>query len=236
MSKKIVGLICAMEVEIQKYFEILTYVKEETILNHHFFLYQKGDYDFVLLQTGIGKINAAMGTTLLIEHYHPDFVINSGIAGGYHPTLETLDTVIATKIYSSDADQTSDITQNLAYGQLQGLPSCFCSSEELVDTIRKKNLPHVLFGAIASGDQFVTNYQKTKKLVDEHFSNENIVAFDMESYAIAQICYLTSTSFMIVRAISDIIGSNRPFDYSNFSKSASMKAVDLVIHQLFNIQ
>lgn len=229
MQYKIIGIICAMDIELEGYKHILENQVTEIKLGHEFLI---GDYlnnKLVITKCGIGKVNAAAITLLLIEHYNPDLLFNSGIAGGYAKKLKTLDVVIATDVVYSDVDMTSDEFTDLRYGQLQDLPFTFKPSQEIIKQVfNMKSDYNVYFGTIMTGDQFVTDYRKTDLIVTNHFSDLNILACDMESCAVAHVCYLTKTPFLIVRSISDIVGSSNCFDYQTFAPIASANATNIV--------
>ena len=229
MKHKIIAIICAMDIELEGYKNLLNNLAIEQIVGHDFLVGDYLDNKLVITKCGIGKVNAAAITLLLVEHYNPDLIINSGIAGGYSRNLKTLDVVIAERVVYSDVDMTTDAFTDLRYGQLQDLPLTFKSSEQVLNKIRNLKLDNnIYFGTIMTGDQFVTDYRKTDNIVTTHFNDLNILACDMESCAIAQICYLTKTEFIIVRSISDIIGSSNAFDYQSFAPLAAKNATDLV--------
>lgn len=229
MKQKIIAVICAMDIELDGYKKILTNSFVEQIIGQEFII---GDYlnnKLVITKCGIGKVNAAAITLLMIEHYNPDLLINSGIAGGYAKCLKTLDVVIAEQVVYSDVDMTTDAFTDLRYGQLQDLPLTFKSSDVVLNKIRNLKLNNnIYFGTIMTGDQFVTDYDKTDKIVSNYFTDLNVLACDMESCAIAHVCYLTKTNFIIVRSISDLIGSSDAFDYQTFAPIAAKNATDLV--------
>lgn len=85
------------------------------------------------------------------------------------------------------------------------------------------------FGTILSGDQFVYDYDKTNDLVKQRFPIYEVIAFDMESAAVAQVCTINKTKYVIIRAISDIIGSTDAFDYNYFSIEAANKVLNCVL-------
>lgn len=229
MKHKIIAVICAMDIELEGYKKIISNISKEQIIGHEFLIGDYLDNKLVITKCGIGKVNAAAITLLLVEHYKPDLIINSGIAGGYAKDLKTLDVVIAEKVVYSDVDMTTDAFTDLRYGQLQDLPFTFNSNKEVLNEVRKLKLSNnIYFGTIMTGDQFVTDYKKTDNIVKEHFYDLNILACDMESCAIAHICYLTKTEFIIVRSISDVIGSSDAFDYQTFAPIAAKNATDLV--------
>jgi adenosylhomocysteine nucleosidase len=235
MEHKIIAIICAMDIELEGYKKLLQNQFVEYNLGHEFLI---GDYQnnkLVITKCGIGKVNAAAITLLLIEHYNPDLLFNSGIAGGYSKKLKTLDIVVATNVVYSDVDMTSDEFTDLRYGQLQDLPLTFKPCDKTLNQVFNMELDsQIHFGTIMTGDQFVTDYRKTDLIVTNHFSDLNILACDMESCAVAHVCYLTKTPFLIVRSISDIIGSSNSFDYQTFAPIAAKNATDIVNYIIKN--
>lgn len=215
-----------MDLEINAITKKMQNLSSEYILNYEF---QIGDYldnKIVIVKCGIGKVNAGIVSLLLIEHYRPDLVINSGIAGGYHHQLKPLDVVVAETTIYSDVDMTTDVTTNLRYGQLQDLPLSFETDNKIINYLMNNH--NLFFGTIMTGDQFITDIDKVDEMVKTYFADFNILACDMESCAIAQSCYLTKVPFIIVRAISDLIGSNNKFEYQTFAPKAALNAALLI--------
>ena len=223
MNQSTIAIIYAMEKERATFLEFLTNIEVISYMNVPFYsgIYQS--YRIVLAQCGVGKVNAAVVTTLLLDHFQPILLINSGIAGGYDRGLQPLDIIIADQVIYSDVDMTTDITTDLAYGQLQDMPVSFPTASHLIDNINTDDIVvrKLHRGTILTGDQFVTDYYQIDRLVHLHFAEQNVKAIDMESGAIAQVCYLYQTNCLIVRAISDVIGSNNPFEYQSFSTAAA---------------
>lgn len=222
--KKIYGIIVAMSKEITILKEKITILKEHQICNLTFF---EGDFNgckVIFTTAGIGKVNAGITTILMIEHFKPDLIINTGIAGGYKDTLKPLDIVVAEKVLYSDVDMTSLAAGGYPYGQLEGLPAYFSPTNELIN--KRDDL---CIGTLLTGDQFIVDYTKFDLLVKEKFPNYNIIGCDMESGAISHVCTLNNTKFIVIRAISDIIGSTTPFDYNVFSTQAADKVSNFVL-------
>ncbi len=223
---KTYGIIVAMDSEIKYLKKVLNFNQVHTYCNKEFFEGTYHNNKIIFATAGIGKVNAGITTALLIEHFNPEVIINTGIAGGYLQGIKTLDIVVANKVIYSDVDMTSPIAGAYKKGQLEGCPEYFIPSFELVE-----NNNDLIFGTILTGDQFVDNYQKCENLVSQYFSKYDVTAFDMESGAIAQVCTMNKVKFIIIRAISDVIGSSNPFDYMSFSK----KAVELVSKKVLEI-
>ncbi len=226
---KTIGIIVAMDKEMALLKERIVQAKCTTIMNQPFYCGEYAMHQVVFTTAGIGKVNASIITTLMIEHFQPDLIINSGIAGGYLQTLKPLDTVVATKVLYSDVDMTSPMIGGLPFGQMEGSPKCFLPNAFLC----KGNALH--FGTILSGDQFVDNYAKTKQLVDCYFSDYDVIAVDMESSAISHVCTKFNVPFLIIRSISDLIGKSNEMDYDKFSYLASNKSCDVVLNIIQSI-
>lgn len=220
--KKIV-VVVAMDKELATLKASLNNVEVVSIRNKNVYIGYLEDKQVILSKTGIGKVAAASFLTMLIEKYNPDAVLNIGIAGGYGKELKTLDTLVVTKAVYSDVDMTSDEFSNLKYGQLEEMPEALLADEGLVSIVKSVLKEEAFYGAIATGDQFVTNYEKCQNIVESYFKEDNILAFDMESAAFLHVCYLYSIPCLVIRTISDLIGSTTPLDYAHFSTVASNK-------------
>ncbi len=226
---KKIGIIVAMDCEIQQLKNRISITKKLNICNINFYLGNYKEYEIVFTTAGIGKVNAGITTILMIEHFNPELIINTGIAGGFEKKLLPLDIVVANKVLYSDVDMTAPAAGSYPFGQLEGCPVYFTPEVKLA-----YNIPNVFVGTILTGDQFVVDYAKQEKLVQEKFSEYDVLAFDMESGAISQVCAKNNVAFLIIRAISDIIGSTTPFDYAKFSKEASNKVADIVLEKVIS--
>ena len=228
--KRIV-VVVAMDKELATLKAYLTNVKTLSIRNRDVYIGNLDNNEVIIAKTGIGKVAASSFLTLLIERYNPDVVLNIGIAGGYSKSLRTLDTLVVTSAYYSDVDMTGDEFSNLRYGQLEEMPECFECDKSLLLKAKEILQGEAHYGSIATGDQFVTNYEKCSNIVETYFTNSDILAFDMESAAFLHVCYLYNIPCLVIRTISDLIGSTTPLDYAHFSTLASYK-VGMVCRKL----
>jgi adenosylhomocysteine nucleosidase len=190
----------------------------------------------VLLRCGIGKVNAAVGCALLINTYKPDFVINTGSAGGIGNlggAMRIGDVIISGGLVYHDVDVTAF---NYAPGQIPGQPPVFPVDEELIagaeravnELKAEQALPASLNycrGLIGSGDEFVCTPESTAK-VRRLFPD--IAAVEMESTAIAHCCRLFSVPALIIRALSDIAGAESPVSFNEFLPVASRHSAEIV--------
>lgn len=183
-----------------------------------------GGNTVAVMQTGIGKVNAAVGALTLIDSFRPDLVVNTGIAGGTGGAADIFDVVIADRIGYHDVY----CGPGNARGQVQGLPETFSCARgaEMVNMQAVSALPHVKRGLIASGDLFVST---PAELADVLKVQPEAIAVDMESGAIAQVCHLKDTPFLAIRVVSDTPGvENHHEQYSSFFTLAPQSTFSVV--------
>ncbi len=196
-----VGIIGAMDKEIELIKAKMSVSSVREIGGRLFYVGKAVGRDIVLVQAGVGKVNAAITTTLLLEQFAIDYVINTGCAGGLKPAKQC-DLIIATGCTYHDVT-----CFDYAYGQIPDMPHIYNPSEELSDKAchiaSKLNIKYNR-GVVATGDVFATNVNILDNVRQEV---ENIVACDMETTAIAQTCFVYDKPFIITRMISDVLDS-----------------------------
>lgn len=212
-----IGIVGAMQVEIDYIKARLTSVEEQTLLGRAFYRGVFEGVDVVLVQSGIGKANAAATTAILIDHFNPTHIINTGVAGGIERAQGDLVIADCVTYYDIYAD-----AFGYEPGQVPGEPRLFYSDVTMTKQLLAIN-PNAYTGVIASGDRFVTE----RKTVE--WMSETVQAVDMESAAIGQICAQAEIPFAIVRAISDQVQSEQQTqDFDTFVLEAADIAADLI--------
>ena len=219
-----------MEEEVRILRDKLEQAETETVAGCEFTKGLLAGHEVILLKSGIGKVNAAMSTTILLERYKPEKVINTGSAGGFHHSLNVGDVVISTEVRHHDVDVTAF---NYEYGQVPGMPPGFKADEALVALAEKcmkaeENI-QVVKGMIATGDSFMSDPNRVAAIRDKF---ENLYAVEMEAAAVAQVCHQYEIPFVIIRALSDIAGkeSNVPFD--QFLDQAALHSTNFIVKVL----
>lgn len=223
---KRIGIIGAMEEEVVLLREQLTGLEEKKLAGCEFYKGMLNDQEVVLLKSGIGKVNAAIGTTLLIQLYSPDVILNTGSAGGFHSDLNVGDVVISTDVRHHDVDAT---IFGYEHGQVPQMPPNYVPDQKLVEAAvkaseRVQNI-QVAKGLIASGDSFMSDH---KRVEDIRAKFPALYAAEMEAAAIAQTCYQFSVPFVIIRSLSDIAGKDARVSYDQFLQTASKNSAELV--------
>lgn len=226
---KTYGIIVAMEKEIVLLKSKMHNPTIHQICNVKFYDGIFENCRLIFTIAGIGKVNAGVTTILLIEHFNPDLIINTGIAGGYRKDLKPLDIVIADKVIYADVDMTHRAAGAHQYGQLEGCEEYFKPNFDIINHEMNYKV-----GTILSGDQFVYDFDKINNLVKQRFLKYDVIAFDMESAAVAHVCTMNKINYLIIRAISDIIGTTNVFDYNSFSTEASNIVLAFVLDIIKN--
>lgn len=194
-----IGIIVAMRKELDLLLPLLNDSEESRMAGFEFHRGKMGKHDVMVMQCGIGKVNAAMGTLTLINAFLPDFVINSGVAGGADSTVSVMDIVVGARVAYHDVwcGPESEL------GQVQGLPLYFKGAERLLQLLPNQDNLHK--GLICSGDQFIDTMESVTRIKNNF---PEALAVDMESGAIAQVCYLCKVPFLALRVISDSPGAS----------------------------
>ena len=223
-----IGIICALDKELLHFEEELKLTEVKEVMGYSFKVGKINNHEVVLTKCGMGKVASGIVCTLLIEHFKPELIINSGIAGGFKKGLKPLDILNVTKVGCYDIDMVLDGT---LFGSITGEPRFLEQNKELKTT---SNV-NVISGTIMSADCFQSDRNACNKVFDKHFSEEDIIAVDMESYSIALICDKYHVDWCIVRAISDIIGEESQIDsYQEFASKAANNAFLLIKENYLN--
>lgn len=210
-----IGIIGAMDEEVALLLDQMTEKQEQTVANCLFVQGKLQDKSVVLLKSGIGKVNAAMATTVMHERFTPTHVINTGSAGGFASNLEVGDIIISTEVVHHDVDVTAF---NYEYGQVPGMPPMYEADKTLVEkaVAAVKNMDiNCEQGIIATGDSFM---EDPERVAFVHGKFPTMLASEMEAAAVAQVCHQYNKPFVIIRALSDIAGKNHPSRLINFLK------------------
>ena len=209
----LIGIICAMDVEISAMREAMTEARVETFSGIEYVKGKLFGKDAVIAKCGIGKVFAALCAQTMIIKYAPDLIINSGVAGSLVGKLSVCDVALAGAVVQHDMD-TSPLGDPV--GLISGINVVYInSSVEYTEKLAKaagENGIKTIVGTIASGDQFIANGEK-KAYVRDTFG---AVACEMEGAAIGQVCYVNETPFCIMRAISDGGDDDASLDYPTF--------------------
>ncbi len=217
-----IGIINAMQKEHE---QLAAMLQDKQVVRDGHLAFTTGTYaerNLVLMQSGIGKVNAAVGAVELIRRYAPAVLVNTGVAGGIDASLRVMDVVAGATVAYHDVDCGPENQP----GQVQGLPSVFEADARLLAIASSLETDtRIVPGLICSGDQFVTD---RRQLDDIKARFPQALAVDMESGALAQVCHLYGVPFLSFRIISDTPGAEGHFDqYLNFWDTMAHRSFDV---------
>lgn len=220
-----IGIIGAMEEEVTILKRKLNDMNEINIAHVKFYVGKLNHKEVVLTQSGIGKVNASISTTLLIEKFNPEVVINTGSAGALDQTLSVGDILVSNHVLYHDANATAF---GYEYGQIPQMPKTYTTDP----TLLKKTM-HVLeqqqlngkVGMIVSGDSFIGSSEQRQKIKQQF---PEAMAVEMEATAIAQTCYQFKVPFIVIRAVSDLANGKADISFEEFLDKAALSSSETV--------
>ena len=197
----------------------------------------QGAHTIISVCGGIGKVNAAMCTQLLISEFHAEIIINTGTAGGLNDRLHVFDLVVSIDAVQHDVDAS---VFGYAKGQIPSTQSPFWKADDHLRTIFMETFTQLknnhtqdfvqtnsmIAGRIASGDRFIVEPAVKQEIISTFHAD----CVEMEGGAVAQTCVLNAVPFVILRCISDNAGEPAAISYQQFSKEASRISAMLVLH------
>lgn len=223
----VLGIIGAMDEEVSILKERMELDSVETLAGMDFYKGKLEGKDVVIVRSGIGKVNAAVCTQILVSVFHITAVINTGVAGSLRNEINIGDIVLSRDALNHDMDATG-------FGYELGIiprmeNSIFVADEKLLNLAKEVNEEvnsdiKTYVGRVVSGDQFISDHDKKVSLVDQFQG----YCTEMEGAAIAQAAYLNNIPYLVVRAISDKADNSAEMDYSEFERKAIEHTVNLM--------
>jgi len=228
---ELIGIIGAMEEEVLSLKDKMEITEVRSIASLDFFVGSLRNKKVVVVQGGIGKVNAAICTQILIDVFYVDAIINTGVAGALDPILEIGDVVI-----SSDAVQHDFDASGFGYekGQIPRMTvKSFKSDEHLIKIAKKasdvlSSSVNVYVERIVSGDQFIAQPARKAELISEFKG----FCTEMEGAAIAHVCYLNKIPCVIIRSISDKADDSAEVNFAEFTKMAALNSCKMIMRSL----
>ena len=218
------GIIGAMDVEVATLKEQMEGLESANIAGMEFCTGKLEGLDVVVVQCGVGKVNAAMCTQILCSVYGVTHLVNTGIAGSLCAELDIADMVVSTDAMYHDMDVT---VFGYAAGQVPGMPLSYAADETLSGyafaAAEAVNPGHTRTGRIASGDQFVSGKEQKERII----AVSGAVCTEMEGTAIAHTAWRNNVPFVILRAISDKADDSAEMDYPTFEKIAAHRCAEV---------
>ncbi|SCG83687.1 S-adenosylhomocysteine/5'-methylthioadenosine nucleosidase [Proteiniborus sp. DW1] len=224
---KKVGIIGAMPIEVDIIKNELENCFVETHAGLDYYIGKIKDIEVILLVCGIGKVNAAVYTQILIDQYSVDAIINTGIAGGLSDDIKHLSVVISNQLTYYDVRRIQMI--NCFPNQ-----EFFIADANLIDLAIKISKSYDLdyhIGTIISGEDFITDTRRKKELHQIY----KALCVEMEGAAIAHTAFVNNIPFLVIRSISDLANEATVKDYKKFEEIAAHKSANLAKEMIYHL-
>ena len=214
-----IGVIFAMDEELNELLKLVELENQYDIFDIPFYECKLEDKELILAKAGVGKVNAARCTQILIDNMDVDCIFNIGVAGSVSSSVNICDIVIGEKLVQHDFDITAF---NHDKGYIPNIGTVYIESDpylvKVAEGISIDTKIHI--GVIASGDIFCTEEAMSKKINTKF----NALCVEMEGASIAQVCYLSHIPFLVIRSISDSLNENdNKMAYEKFLEISSGK-------------
>ena len=233
-AQDVIGIIGAMEPEVNSLKEAAGITKTTSIADMEFCEGTLGGKKVVIVQCGMGKVNAGICAHTLINEFSCTKIINTGVAGSLDSQIDIGDIVVSVDLvqHDFDAQPIGFARGEIPYTGLYAFPADEELRKEAVDAV-KESAPdiHVFEGRVCTGDQFI-NTTEQKEAIIAGFGG---MCCEMEGGAIAQTCYLNETPFVVIRAISDKPNETDFVDYKVFEKQAAARCAAIVQYMVENL-
>jgi adenosylhomocysteine nucleosidase len=233
-----IGLICAIPRELDALRDALTDTRTDALAHTQFITGVLDGHAVVLAGSGMGKVNAALVTTVLAGRFRCRAIVFSGVAGGLDPALAVGDVVVADRVIQHDAG----VLEN---GQVRvyqpghapiinptdrlGYPVDPALLARVKERLELVSIPgQIVYGTVLSGDQYL-NCHSTRERLLRDFDGR---AIEMEGGAVAQVCEVFGLPWLVIRALSDLAGGDALFDFTEFVDQASATSAMILRHLL----
>jgi adenosylhomocysteine nucleosidase len=219
-----IGIIGAMDEEIEVLKSKMEIIQVKNIINTNFYMGVMAGNNIILVKSGIGKVNSAICAQILIDMYGVDYIINTGVAGAISSELNVGDIVISKDLVHHDFDSLDGA------GIISRMEESFFKADEYLIDIAKSACENILnenkffVERIATGDIFV----QSKELKDKIFKEFKAFCTEMEGASIAQTCYLNKIPFIVIRAISDKSDDSAQVSFEKFVVEAAQKSSSVI--------
>lgn len=239
MPNKTFAIIGAMDCEIEKLQELMQDIEKVDHFKLTIYLGKIGQHNVILAKSGVGKVNASLNTQYIIDKYSPDYIINTGVAGGIAKDLQVGDIVIGETLVQHDFDASAlgYAKGYMCNGIEPNKPTLFYSDKELTSKFESAMLQtdstevRIHKGIIATGDTFVSSSEKKQELKTLF----NATAVEMEACAIAQTANINQIPCLIIRAISDLADGSAPLSLAQVETKMAQFASSTIAVLLKNI-
>jgi len=221
-----IGIIGAMKEEVELLRHAMQLDQLIELAGIEFLQGKLHNCDIIVCQSGVGKVNAAVCTQLLIDRFAVQSVLFTGVAGALDPTMDIGDIVISRDCMQHDIDASP---LGFARGEIPFAPrSVFAADDRLIaiaEQVGQARFPgRMRVGRVLSGDQFIAD----RAIVEQLFHDMGGTCTEMEGAAVAQVCDMNTVPFLVIRSMSDKADGTADVNFAEFTVEASRRSYDMI--------
>ncbi|OMF76048.1 5'-methylthioadenosine/adenosylhomocysteine nucleosidase [Paenibacillus glucanolyticus] len=233
MTTQVIGLIGAMDEEVEL---LLGQLENKVTTVKAGVTYASGtlhDKQVVVCKSGVGKVNAAVTTQILIDSFGVSKILFTGVAGALHPTLNIGDIVISSSCMQHDMDVTplGFARGMIPYQEVSDFPADQSLIELAEEACKELSVDHYVIGKVLSGDQFIASRETVQTL----YEDLNGACAEMEGSAVAQVCYMNRVPYVVIRSMSDKADGSAHVNFPEFTVKASRRSHEIVNYMLVRL-
>ncbi|WP_422660461.1 5'-methylthioadenosine/adenosylhomocysteine nucleosidase [Paenibacillus sp. EC2-1] len=230
MTTSVIGLIGAMDEEIEL---LLAQMESSEKVTKSGVSYVKGTLEgkeIVVCKSGVGKVNAAITTQVLIDYFGVSQILFTGVAGALDPRLNIGDIVISSSCMQHDMDVTPLGFERgvIPYQSVSDFPADDRLIKLAEQACKDLSADGYLVGKVLSGDQFIASRETVQMLYEQL----NGACAEMEGSAVAQVCYMNEVPYVVIRSMSDKADGSAHVNFQEFTVKASQRSHSIVTHML----
>lgn len=230
MNQRYIGIIGAMDEEIHELLQRMENVAQKNIQSTTYYTGTINQTPIVVCKSGVGKVNAAICTQIMIDTFQVEAVLFTGVAGAVDPDLDIGDLVISSECQYHDMDASK---LGFAKGEIPYQEtSVFLADPDWINWAKKAGAKldgvNVKVGKVVSGDQFISDPAKVSEL-REQFSASCV---EMEGAAVAHVCHFNRVPYVVIRSISDRADHSADVNFVEFVRLAADRSCHMVTEML----
>jgi len=226
-NTNVVGIIGAMELEVEMLKQQMNQVKKETVASFDYYVGKIADREVIVTCSGIGKVNAAACTQILIDRFGVNYLINTGIAGGLHTEVKVCDLIISKDVTYHDVCKKQMVKHFPFQEYFEGDQRLIEAALQACEQLETDGLNYHL-GRIVTGEAFVSDNDLKQRIIADYDPH----CVEMEGGAIGHVAYINQVPFVVIRCISDHADHEANLSYDVFEKIAAKHSARIVLKML----
>lgn len=223
----VIGILGAMDLEIELLRNKMNVVKKKNIAGFNYYIGKIQGKDVVVACCGVGKVNAASCTQILIDKFKVDCIINTGIAGGLHSEVKISDLVISKNVTYHDVSKNQMKNFFPFKEYFEGDKRLIKSAIKACKLYKTEDWNYYI-GRIVSGEFFVSDNEMKKNIIEEY----SPYCVEMEGAAIGHVAYINNIPFIVIRCISDNADDGANINYDTFEKKSAEHSANIVFNMV----